>query len=106
VSVKGLQHLSQIGVLELNSTPVTDAGLKHVSGLHKLRALMLDETLVTDEGLTHLAGLSNLVVLKVRGTAVTPDGVGRLQKALPHCRIEAGDGVGRRSEKEPATQAR
>jgi ATP-dependent RNA helicase RhlE len=40
--------------LTLSGTPVTDAGLKHLSGLKELRQLNLNFTVVTDAGLKDL----------------------------------------------------
>jgi len=54
---------------------VTDAGLK------------LNNTQVTDAGLKHLSGLSELEFLWVHNTEVTDAGVAELQKALPNCKI-------------------
>ena len=46
--------------LSLNSTKVTDAGLKELAGLKSLQALYLNNTQVTDAGLKELAGLEEL----------------------------------------------
>jgi len=52
--------------------------------------LDLKGTRATDAGLKHLAGLGKLKELDLTGTQVTADGVGRLQKALPKCKIYSG----------------
>jgi hypothetical protein len=79
--------LSWLQGLCLEKSPVTDAHLKQVVRLRKLKYLSLFGTRVTDEGLGQLAGLKDLEVLLLNGTAVTDDGVARLQKALPNCEI-------------------
>ena len=47
----------------------------------------LDSTPVTDAGLAHLAGLTALESLRLSNTQVTDAGVAELQKALPNCEI-------------------
>jgi hypothetical protein len=66
---------------------VTDAGLKELAGLTKLRELKLDNTQVTDAGLKELAGLIQLIHLDLRNTTVTDTGVAELKQALPGCEI-------------------
>ena len=56
--------LSQLEVLELKGTKITDTGLEHLKGLKRLQILSLFQTKVTDAGIE------------------------RLQKALPKARIE------------------
>jgi hypothetical protein len=75
-----LPHPGTAFGLDLNSTGVTDAGLKELAKLTNLRALNLQKTEVTDAGLRALAGLKNLQSLDLFGTAVTDDGV---QPELP-----------------------
>ena len=55
-----LQELSQLQVLELRNSGVTDAGLAYLQGLSQLHTLGLIATNVTDAGLVHLQGLSQL----------------------------------------------
>ncbi len=75
--LKGLKHL------ELQSTAVTDAGLKSLRGLVALRELDLDNTAITDAGLEHLSGLSSLQYLSVGKTHVTAVGIRKLKQAIP-----------------------
>ena len=63
----------------MGSTPVTDAGVKHLKGLKKLRRLTLNRTAITDAGLGHLSGLTNLEVLEVGGTRITNAGLPHLK---------------------------
>ncbi len=62
----------------LNSTKMTDAGLKELAGLKSLQALYLAGTPVTDAGLKELAGLTSLQTLDVRWTKVTDAGMKEL----------------------------
>jgi hypothetical protein len=50
--------------------------------------LWLNDTQVTDAGLECLKGLTELEWLNLKNTQVTNDGVNKLQRALPHCKIE------------------
>ena len=58
-----------------------------MSLLVHLGLLDLDSTNVTDAGLKHLEGLTGLAELNLYGTQVTDEGVNKLQQALPNCEI-------------------
>ena len=92
-----ISRLTQLEVLELDSTNVTDAGLAHVQGLTELTWLSINETQVTDSGLHHLEGLTCLLVLELRDTQVTDAGLAQLQgltslKVLDLSRTPVTDG--------------
>ena len=59
----------------------------------QLEALLLNSTDITDAGVKHLARFQQLKVLELRGTRITNGGLEDLRKALPetphHERIEA-----------------
>ena len=74
--------------LNLDQTQLTDAGLKDVAKLQKLKYLYLDGTKISDEGLKEVAKLQQLQFLRILDTKVTGAGVAELQKALPNCKIE------------------
>jgi Leucine-rich repeat (LRR) protein len=61
--------------------------LENLQGLTQLSILWLDHTAVTDAGLEHLKGLTQLQTLDLSGTNVTDEGVKKLQQALPKCQI-------------------
>jgi hypothetical protein len=65
-------------IIDLNETQATDADLKNLAGVKKLRALHLRGTKVTDAGLKELAGLPQLQTLGLRGTKVTDAGLKEL----------------------------
>ena len=46
--------MSELNMLDLNFTQVTDAGLVHLTGLTKLKDLRLVGTQVTDQGVSEL----------------------------------------------------
>ncbi len=61
--------------------------LQRLNGLTELRDLILDNTPVTDAGLEHLTKLSKLDTLFLRNTKVTAEGVKRLGRAMPRCKV-------------------
>ncbi|MBN2590959.1 MAG: redoxin domain-containing protein [Sedimentisphaerales bacterium] len=68
--------------IDVNS-PITDAGLIHLSKLTKLNYLTLHRTCITDEGLKHLSSLSNLENLCLNQTKITGKGFAYLNKNAP-----------------------
>jgi Leucine-rich repeat (LRR) protein len=85
--LRELLPLTNLHVLQLAETTITNQGVKHLGELASLTFLDLDHTQVTDAGLEHLHGLSKLQQLHLVGTKVTPEGVARLKAALPQCMI-------------------
>jgi len=80
-----LRNMEQLKRLDLSGNEITDRGLAHLSRLRNLERLYLSDTGVTNAGLDHLVELHNLEWVTADGTQITD--VGRLQKALPNCRI-------------------
>jgi hypothetical protein len=78
-------------MLSLNSTQVTDEGLKHLTGLASLKWLWLNNTQVTDAGLAHLKELTSLRRIYLAETQVTDEGVAELRRALPNLSFWAPD---------------
>ena len=74
-----IRALTELGILDLSGTKVTDTGLKQLSALQNLSALTLDGTAVTGEGLAHLAGLPHLSHLGLTGTRVHESDLARLK---------------------------
>ena len=83
-----LQGMANLEILDLPLTKITDAGLEQLKGMTSLVLMDIRLTQVTDAGLEHLKGLRNLKHLVLNETRVTNVGVGKLQQALPNCRIE------------------
>ncbi len=65
VLLRQFEHLES---LDLGESNLTDAGLRHLTGLTKLKYLNLVGTLVTDDGLCQLSGLTNLKKLPIRNS--------------------------------------
>jgi Leucine-rich repeat (LRR) protein len=88
ISDAGLVQLGTMHDLEslvLNSH-ITDAGLKHLTGLTKLHRLSLGDSAVTDAGIAHLSGLVGLEKVNLAGTHVT-DGSLRYLRGLPKLKL-------------------
>jgi hypothetical protein len=74
-----LSHLEHVEVLRLGgSRGVTDAGLRHLRRLSRLRHLDLSLTGITDEGLEVLRALPELQTVSLAWTRVTDDGIAHL----------------------------
>jgi acetyl esterase/lipase len=70
-----LGAVNRLEVLNLDSVPVTDAGVAHLSGLRNLRWLYLTRTRVTGAGLRRLEPFPRLTILDVAGTVVDDFGL-------------------------------
>jgi hypothetical protein len=85
--LKRLESLSKLRVLNLYDTKITDAGLENLKRLNQLESLDLDGTKITDAGLEYLKGMTRLHGVSFRRTRVTDAGVQKLKRALPNCEI-------------------
>ena len=74
--------------LDLCTTRITDAGLKHLATLKNLRRLKLVNTQITDAGIESLGRLTNLKHLDIGDTQISLDGANKLRAVLPGCQIE------------------
>ncbi len=74
-----LEGMTNVKLLDLRGTRVTDTGLAYLSGLGSLKSLDLSDTQVSDAGLVHLRRLANLQTLDLAGTRVTDAGLAHLQ---------------------------
>jgi hypothetical protein len=106
-----IEHLKNLGIVELGNTPLDDAGVDKLSNVRSLFALDLSGTSITnkslesiqrltdledlnlsgnnisDDGLPYLGRLTKLQLLHLKKTKVTAEGIRELQKSLPKCRI-------------------
>ena len=71
VVMKELGRFSDITSLHIvNCSGVTDAGLKHINTLKRLRRLDLKGSSITDRGLLHLSNMTELKELRLSDTSV------------------------------------
>jgi hypothetical protein len=75
--------------LHLNATKVTDAAIKNLAPLLKLKDLGLRGTAVTSAGLEALTQLPALEHLDISVTLVSVAALQEFQKQHPNCNIEA-----------------
>jgi hypothetical protein len=73
--LKNVKGMNRLRYLFLNGTRVSDGGLENLTGLTKLHALSLHGIQLSDAGLKPLAGLTQLQSLDLVGTHVTDDGL-------------------------------
>ena len=80
--LKALEGLTNLRVLGLYGTNISDKGAETIAGLKSLRQLELSQTLITDKGLETLAVLPELerVFLRNSGDGITDDGVSNFEK--------------------------
>ena len=90
--LKGLTSLTRLilGSIDRDSgiSPITDAGLAHLSKLTRLKNLGLYRTCITDGGLKHLSGLANLETLSLNKTQITGEGFEFLNRLCPLTGLE------------------
>lgn len=111
-SLQGLGGLSNVEVLDMRFTQVTDIGVRIVAKLPRLRKLYLSRTSVSDETVSafeelkrleelflsdtritdasvrNLSRLKELKRLSIRGTRISGRSFEDLKTALPNCRIQ------------------
>lgn len=86
----GLKHiavLTKLRRLDLRGSSISDQGLDQLANLKELRELSLKRTAVSDDGLVHLEELKNLQWLALSDTSVTSNGTNGLRKHLPNCEM-------------------
>lgn len=86
-SIVPLKALTRLEHLNLSQNPkITDAGLKTIAAMERLRSLHLAHCKITDKGLAQLQNLEGLRTLNVVQTAVTQEALERLADAHPNLR--------------------
>jgi hypothetical protein len=96
VTDAGMRHvakLSRLRHLDLGGTSITDRGLEALDFLPELESVSLAWTRVTDAGVAHLAGCSRLIAVSLQGTS-TGDGALRALAGKPRlCKLRSGNAV-------------
>lgn len=89
--LSNLKHFSELKVLNLDSNKeITDAGLDHLKHVPELTVLNLSFTNVSDASLKRIESLEKLKLLQMRGTKVTRPAIKALRQKLPTCEIDHG----------------
>jgi len=83
--LKALASLTKVRKMNLASTKITGAGFKDLAGLKDLIELNVSQTPVNDEGLKAIAALTQLRILALRGTKVSDPG---LRELAPLTKLE------------------
>ena len=87
-SLGDLHLCSQLFTLDLRGAPVTDKGIKQLTGLGNLTRLGLAETQISDAAIDSLIEIKYLENVDLSGTRTTAEGRARLIKARPGLGIE------------------
>lgn len=89
---KPLAKLTKLEKLQLQGgATFTDEALKHLAALPKLVELQLQDTPISDAGVETLAGMKQLTTVDLSTTRVTKAGYEKLRAALPKCNIAWAD---------------
>jgi internalin A len=80
--------LTNLKLLGLEGTKISDSGLVHLQSLSTLEDINLDGTNITSAGLKKLKNLSKLKTISAAGVKITKSDRLELQKALPDCLID------------------
>ncbi len=85
--VKRLAKIPRLRVADLAATPITDDGVKELATIRDLEVLDLEHTQVTDEAVASLAAMPGLRELNLEGTRVSDRAVQQLKKAKPELTV-------------------
>lgn len=88
VTKQAWQIVGTLANLEELDLPITDAGMKYLTNLTKLRKLSIDtKTHITDAAIVHLEKLSRLEKLSAWFSRLSDKGITRLRRSLPRLKV-------------------
>jgi hypothetical protein len=96
VTDAGVRHLSRmtrLRHLDLSGTGLTDRGLEALRALHELETVSLAWTSVTDAGVAHLSGCERLRDVNLLGTSSGDDALRALAGKASLCQLRTGNAV-------------
>jgi len=73
-----MSETGQVKAIVLTGSRVTNADLRHLTGMPDLVLLNLDGTAISDDGLAHIRDLPKLEILRLCRTPITDAGLSRL----------------------------
>ncbi|HEX4149487.1 MAG TPA: protein kinase, partial [Pirellulales bacterium] len=86
-ALKHLERCEKLSYLGTNFNRITDEGLKSIERLPALRKLQLSQSTITAAGVDTLAGMKLLTLLAITDPPVSQSAYQKLRQALPSCRI-------------------
>jgi hypothetical protein len=86
--VKRLAKVPRLRVADLAGNPITDDGVKELATIVDLEVLDLEHTQVTDEAVASLAAMPRLRELNLEGTRVSDQAIQQLKKAKPELTVD------------------
>ena len=89
-----LKAATQLEVIKLRHTRISDAALENLEGLKALRHIDLVGSRVSDACLIHLRALPSLKSLMVISTRITSKGIRRLLEDCPYLYVDGPDDLG------------
>lgn len=92
-TLKHLEGMDDLRKLNLVHTKITDEGLRSVGTLPSLEMLGLYATKVSDDGLRHLHAIDSLRLLVIGDTNVTAKGKKEIKKAIPGLKVADYEGI-------------
>jgi RNA polymerase sigma factor (sigma-70 family) len=78
-SLKHLSGLEQLESISASDSLIGDNGIRHIAGLRSVRRVSLYRSRITDEALRILGNMKSLVSLELGVTAITDRGIGHLR---------------------------
>jgi hypothetical protein len=76
------------GILILDGSPLSDAGIAHIARMPEVDMLLANDTQLTDASIEPMAEIDSLSCVFLTGTNVTMEGVERLQILRPDLHVE------------------
>jgi hypothetical protein len=80
-------YFDPVIAVNLFDTPARDTDMQSLGTLTDIQVLALNETEVTDNGLLHLHRNKNLKLLFIGNTKITAQGIAEFKKAVPNCDV-------------------
>lgn len=80
-------HFKNLVMLDLRETKISDASIKPLRQLTKLKIIHLNGCPISDAGLGELAKMKSLTRISIANTNASKAGIEKLKSALPNCKV-------------------